>query len=501
MHEQIQIWGATDQGRTREYNEDNVFPRSERADTGQERYKAQVPQKGRLCVVADGMGGGGKGRTASQLAIEALLEAYYEGASDDPGLNLRAAVESANAAVYGWASQAVTGDAGTTVTAALIINNYAYIANVGDSRTYLFRGGGLAFKTKDHSLVQEWVDSGRLTPEQAAQHPDRNMITRSLGDRSEVDVDLTRQLLQPGDVLVLCSDGLSGLVSDQEIGQIATANRPQKAVQKLIDLANKRGGTDNISALVIHAPGKAQKIVDAQQEKRKLAIWIGSAGLVTLVLFAIAAMVILNNMPGNGQTGTGTTNTPAPAQLDPTATRPNAVASTATPEAGETSTPTPTPQAGETPASEPTSTRAPTHTHTPTATNTPLPTATHTPTPEPPKIVDFSANGSNVTQVAGGIYELEAGTEITLSWKVEGKYSKITITPGDYSWSGTEPSGSTPLIPINQETTYFLKVCNYNDQECPEQRVVIKIKQDAQEQTQPTPSCGGPGQPSCGRVN
>jgi hypothetical protein len=205
-------------------------------------------------------------------------------------------------------------------------------------------------------------------------HPDRNMITRSLGGRADIDIDLTRHFVRPGDVLVLCSDGLSGHVSDQEILNIATGNRPQKAAKKLIDLANRRGGTDNISVIVVRVPGRPARERTARQRKASQALVLGSMGLVLVGI--AAALVLVLNPELYRRDGA----------VEPSATP--TLAEQTTTEALPTATPTLTPT--HTPTLVPTSTRAPTLTFTPTPepptdTPTPEPTATpqHTPTHTP----------------------------------------------------------------------------------------------------------------------
>jgi protein phosphatase len=217
---------------------------------------------GDLCVVCDGMGGHAAGREASELAVITILEAF-ERAQDgtDPAEVLRASIDEANRAVYEMcASEVVFGRPGSTVVALLMHSGGTEIAHVGDSRAYMIHDGKVARVTRDHSLVQELVERGLITPEQAARHPDANRITRALGMTPEVDIEVRSAPLlhAAGDVFVLCSDGLSDLVEDEEILGIAGAGPLTEAVDKLVNLANARGGHDNITVVLARAGENAK---------------------------------------------------------------------------------------------------------------------------------------------------------------------------------------------------------------------------------------------------
>jgi protein phosphatase len=241
----------TDVGRKREHNEDYLGDLLIKGEPAFDPRK--VEEKGHLFAVADGMGGYAAGEVASELAINTLFDRYYNGPTSGRLDNdLMQAIITTNTEVYKAGTEPGRGQMGTTLTIAVVKGNRVLVGNVGDSRTYLIRKGIPLRITRDHSLVQEQIDMGALTPEQASKSLIRNIITRAIGHRDEVEPDLFEQELQPGDVILLCSDGLHGLVREMEMGTIvAAAPNLQKASQELIDLANSRGGSDNISVLLI----------------------------------------------------------------------------------------------------------------------------------------------------------------------------------------------------------------------------------------------------------
>jgi serine/threonine protein phosphatase PrpC len=238
---------------------------AERSDPGRDPEK-QVNEDvaarretglGHLCVVCDGMGGHAAGREAAELAVSVIVETFDRapfGAS--PPAVLLLAIEQANRAVYAMPTNEVAaGRPGCTVVAALLHGAGTEIAHVGDSRAYLVHEGQIFRVTRDHSIVQELVERGLLTPQQAAHHPDANRITRALGIAPEVQAEVrpTPILHVAGDAFVLCSDGLSDLVEEHEILAIVGNEPPAQAVGKLVDLANARGGHDNITVVVLRA--------------------------------------------------------------------------------------------------------------------------------------------------------------------------------------------------------------------------------------------------------
>jgi protein phosphatase len=206
---------------------------------------------GMLLVVCDGMGGHAGGDRASRLAVSILSESVSagEGFIDE---RLRMGVQQANSRIYH--ESRTLNDArgmGTTLVAAVIVEGSAVVANVGDSRAYLLHAGRLRRVTVDHSVVGELVASGEITEEQAAQHPRRNLITRAIGTDPRVEADLFRVILEPGDLLLLSTDGLHGLVSDARIQQLLLDNEsPDRACDALIEEALAAGGDDNISVAV-----------------------------------------------------------------------------------------------------------------------------------------------------------------------------------------------------------------------------------------------------------
>ena len=241
----LDVAQLTDVGRKREHNEDNmayVIPKDPQV----------MAIKGALFIVADGMGGHAAGEVASEIAVDTVSNAYYQDDGDDVATSLLQSIRRANVAIHQRAAEnMLRSGMGTTCVAAVLRGNMAYIANVGDSRAYLVRNGLVKQISQDHSWVYEQVRAGLLTEDQARTHAQRNVITRSLGTQIEVDIDVFHEQLQEGDTLVLCSDGLSGLVSDEELQRIVNQFVPQESVYHLVERANENGGPDNITAIVV----------------------------------------------------------------------------------------------------------------------------------------------------------------------------------------------------------------------------------------------------------
>ena len=232
-----------------------------RSDVGQVRatnqdfaYAGPLAGRGRwhLLAVADGVGGNAGGEWASQTAVETLMRDLVIPDGGTPAEALAGAVQDANRAVYSAAAQRPQySGASTTLVAAAVLDHRMWWANVGDSRLYLVRSGVAEQLTADHSWVAEQVRAGRITADEAAQSDQRNVITRSVGFEPRVTVDTGGPVdLLEGDVVLLCSDGLHGLVGDEEIATTASAVPPSQAAERLIALANGRGGTDNITVVI-----------------------------------------------------------------------------------------------------------------------------------------------------------------------------------------------------------------------------------------------------------
>lgn len=207
-----------------------------------------------LAVVADGMGGHRAGETASRLAvteIEACLRKMKDWLRLDPAAALDKAVQTANKKIWetARADESKRG-MGTTVTAALVVGEKLYVAHIGDSRAYLCRDHKIYQLTKDHSLVNELLEAGGITAEEAENHPHRHILTRALGTREEVKADIGSWTYNAGDVLVLCTDGLFNLVKEDEILQVVEESSLAEAAPRLGELALQRGGYDNVTVLV-----------------------------------------------------------------------------------------------------------------------------------------------------------------------------------------------------------------------------------------------------------
>lgn len=274
----IEVFGKTDLGRTRDHNEDRflVADLTRREASLQSTVRAHdVGERGSLFVVADGMGGAAAGEVASQMATETIYDQMVKGWGTEPDLTpqrfayrLKEAVETANRQIhsYGAAHPEVRG-MGTTTTAVGLLGDRVFLTQVGDSRAYLIRHGEAVQLTKDQSLMQRLVEAGELTEEEAEKSERKNIILQALGPDARVKVDLTHQEVRRGDILVLCSDGLSGSVKKEEIAEIATRERDlQGACDRLIALANERGGPDNITVILARFDGEGLRPPEASAE-------------------------------------------------------------------------------------------------------------------------------------------------------------------------------------------------------------------------------------------
>lgn len=252
-----------------------------------------------VLMVCDGMGGHAAGERASSLAVEVIGREFAGrvGRGEDPARAIAEAIRTANAAVFQDAQvHPERKGMGTTVAMVAVRGDRAWVAHVGDSRVYRVRPGQAERLTTDHTSIQRMVDAGILTPKEAESHPDSNILSRCVGARPEVEPDVRgpEQVL-PGDRFVLCSDGLHGPVKDEEIAAMVWAFPPQDAVNRLIGLANDRGGHDNISVQVLYRTGKYPPTGRFQPERfrgrdrRPTEAAIESGGAVNRVVEAVRA--------------------------------------------------------------------------------------------------------------------------------------------------------------------------------------------------------------------
>ncbi len=258
----LTVFGRTDPGRVRKNNEDAFVV----ADLGtQDRDHSMASVKsfnvgkwGVLVAVSDGMGGAEAGEVASTIALRALRIGLAAGSANGAGSALQASVENANKDVWHFAHESHKDGMGATLTAMLVHDGYAYIAEIGDSRAYLLRAGCFAQLTRDQSYVQALVDQGALTREQAATSDYKNVILQAVGLKPEVKVAMSRVQLRQGDRFLLCSDGLSNMLPDADMhAMLERGTTLDAACATLVDTANARGGEDNITAVLIEVGGDA----------------------------------------------------------------------------------------------------------------------------------------------------------------------------------------------------------------------------------------------------
>ena len=239
----MRVFSATDVGKVRQVNQDYIFT-----------SKDPVGNLPNLFVVADGMGGHAAGDFASHYGVAALVAAIKKDDNFNPVKIIRNGMTAANAAIFDAAIRDPNmAGMGTTMVAASVAGDYLYIANVGDSRLYVAEDK-LVQVTQDHSLIAEMVRLGELEPEDAKHHPDKNIITRAVGTEDTVQVDFFDMKLEKGQVFLLCSDGLSNMLDNEEIFRILTEalrDGNSDPAQQLVDAANEAGGKDNIAAIVV----------------------------------------------------------------------------------------------------------------------------------------------------------------------------------------------------------------------------------------------------------
>ena len=241
----MQYWGITDPGCVRPQNQDAF-------------KMEQLDKNALLCVVCDGMGGAKSGNIASTLAVDIFTQevraAYKSGMSfEQMSALMLSAGKTANTAVYTKAQQGEEfRGMGTTLVAALIQGKCAAVLNVGDSRAYRINRGGIRRVTTDHSVVELMIQRGEVTQEEARHYPGRNLITRAVGTESDVKCDLFRLDLDRGDCVLLCSDGLTNLVDDQEIlFEVVHGANKQRCCQSLLKIAQNRGAPDNVTCVLV----------------------------------------------------------------------------------------------------------------------------------------------------------------------------------------------------------------------------------------------------------
>ncbi len=269
LQKTIKFCNKTDLGREREHNEDY--------------YGYFSTPNGELVIVADGMGGYGGGEIASVMAVEIISEYVKNYQGSDHKKMLDDAIQLANKKIY---EKSLTADnlrkMGTTVVIALIRGNKVLVANVGDSRCYLIRNGKVVWVTKDQTKVQMMLERGWITQEEAEKHPDRHILLQAVGSDKPVDVDFNESTLATGDRLLLCSDGLSEYINNEEMGKLASGEL-DNVCDRLINLANQRGGSDNITVQVVEYVGAIRPTI-ARRKFLPLKIAMGVVGILAILI-------------------------------------------------------------------------------------------------------------------------------------------------------------------------------------------------------------------------
>lgn len=431
------IWGASDKGKQRDHNEDRVYPDSRHPTSVRPPTPEAIQVRGYLLAVADGIGGAQVGDTASTFAIRALVDHYY---ADPRQLSLdkllESAVKTANTNVYNYVqTSTVFREAGCTLTAAVIANNQLIVAHVGDSRAYLIHDDQIYPLTIDHTVAGMRA-AGQVIPAQDAAVPD-NALVRSLGAGPEVEVDMARYIVAPGDTVLLCSDGLHGVVDDATIRQLAKRGGPRRAVRRLIETANKAGGPDNISVVIARIP-RATGVAKWPQLPVTRTWWLILPAVALLLAIVVGGQRIQRVKAPGVETSVvmtpgvavaivpSTPLTPTQGSVLPTATatvpqRPSGSTSpvllptqTVRSQRPPTSTPVPSP----TPTATPRLTSTPAPTPTPTRPILPRPTSIVQPTPPggvlfPPPILLSPVVGETIMD------------RVTFAWRYSGH-----LTPG-----------------------------------------------------------------------
>jgi len=247
----IELGNLTDVGCHRSHNEDYYC-------YAEPVSNEEFSRKGRLIVIADGMGGHKGGQFASAIAVESVRAAYLDSDADSSEAALAEALQAAHQAIQEFAREhPELAGMGTTCIAVVVRGSQLTYAHIGDSRLYLVRNAAITQLTQDQTVVNQLVQQGLLKPEEAADHPDRGVLTAALGIGAGVAAEVPEApvTLEPEDILLMCTDGLHDLVSDQELAAAATANPPAAACRALVDLAKSRGGFDNITVQILKFEG------------------------------------------------------------------------------------------------------------------------------------------------------------------------------------------------------------------------------------------------------
>lgn len=253
MQDKVEIGVKTDVGRVRSENQDHF-------DVWRPEDDSAAREKGYLVVVADGMGGHSGGMIASQTAVAAFVDAYRASGERALRSRLDESFSSANGAVRSKAqADPQVADMGTTCVTVAVRGGIAMIGHLGDSRCYFIRDGVMEQVTRDHTYLNELIDIGLMTSEQADGHPDKNIITRCIGMAERIEVDFNKREVKAGDVFVLCSDGLTNFVTDDEIRDVALEEDAESGAKKLIDMANAGGGDDNITVAILKIHGDLEQ--------------------------------------------------------------------------------------------------------------------------------------------------------------------------------------------------------------------------------------------------
>jgi len=271
MITKLTVYGRTDVGRVRATNEDAFFVADLASPTPvqsiEETLSLEVKDRGALLAVSDGMGGAQAGEVASAIVLHSLVQGMRSANATGAAEALRICVKEANQAVWKAANETPGHEGmGATLTAVLFHAGYAYAAEVGDSRAYVLRGSRMLQVTHDQSLVQELVDAGALTTQQANHSDKKGIILQSMGTSPGVHVVMTRFPLRRGDRFLLCSDGLTGKVKDEELRRVIWSTESlEQACSKLIEMALDRGGEDNITVILAEVSGEAvPELTDAE---------------------------------------------------------------------------------------------------------------------------------------------------------------------------------------------------------------------------------------------